>query len=99
MAGFILAGVTAASVAAVPASKAGAVSPATTWTAQSPAASPSARYGATMAYDPATGNMVLFGGEGRSAFLNDTWTWDGSTWTAQSPAASPPARYGASMAY
>jgi hypothetical protein len=28
-----------------------------------------------MAYDPATGNMVLFGGAGNSGFLDDTWTY------------------------
>jgi hypothetical protein len=52
-----------------------------------------------MAYDPATGDMVLFGGGSNSGLLNDTWTWDGTTWTQQSPATSPPARYLASMAY
>jgi hypothetical protein len=71
----------------------------TTWTQQSPVTSPPARYGASMAYDPATGNTVLFGGVGSGSFLNDTWTWDGTTWTEQSPVTSPPARDGASMAY
>jgi hypothetical protein len=71
-----------------------------TWTKQSPAASPPARAYASMVYDAATGTAVLFGGYSPSgAFLGDTWTWDGSTWTKQSPAASPPARGGAAMAY
>jgi uncharacterized repeat protein (TIGR01451 family) len=52
-----------------------------------------------MAYDPATGDMVLFGGGGNSGVLNDTWTWNGTTWTQLSPATSPPVRAGASMAY
>src|SRR5580698_2915361 len=52
-----------------------------------------------MAYDPATGQLVLFGGEGNSGVLADTWTWDGSTWTELSPATSPSARDLASMAY
>ena len=52
-----------------------------------------------MAYDAATGNVVLFGGTARPGPLGDTWTWDGSTWTKQAPATSPPARTGASMAY
>jgi hypothetical protein len=53
-----------------------------------------------MAYDAATGNVVLFGG-GTSCCntFGDTWTWDGSTWTKQAPASSPSARYGAAMAY
>ncbi len=52
-----------------------------------------------MAYDAATGDVVLFGGAGRHGRLGGTWTWDGSTWTKQAPATSPPARDGASMAY
>jgi hypothetical protein len=71
----------------------------TTWTQLSPATSPSARYGASMAYDPATGSMVLFGGHAASGFLSDTWTFNGTTWTQLSPATSPPALAGASMAY
>ncbi len=37
--------------------------------------SPAVRSGASMAYDPATGNMVLFGGLNGGSDLNDTWTW------------------------
>ena len=28
-----------------------------------------------MAYDAATGNVVLFGGSGGGRVLNDTWVW------------------------
>ena len=44
---------------------------------------------ASMAYDPATGQLVLFGGvgQGQSGILGDTWTWDGTTWTR---AVTPP---------
>jgi hypothetical protein len=70
----------------------------TTWTRQTPAASPPARDQAAMAYDAATGTVVLFGGYNGS-YLGDTWTWNGTTWTKQAPAASPPARHGESMAY
>ena len=52
-----------------------------------------------MAYDAATGNVVLFGGNNGSSALRDTWTWDGATWTKQAPATRPPAREFASMAY
>ena len=69
------------------------------WVQQSPAQSPSARYAASMAYDSATSQLVLFGGAGDSGLLADTWIWDGSTWTQQSPATSPPALYYASIAY
>src|SRR5215467_806721 len=65
-----------------------------TWTRQHPAASPAARFRAAVAYDAATGSVVLFGGAvgfgGR--WGNDTWTWNGTTWTQQHPATSPPAR-------
>ena len=61
-------------------------------------AGPSARYDASMVYDAATRNTVLFGGSG-SAPSAETWTWNGSGWTQMSPGASPPALRGAAMAY
>jgi hypothetical protein len=39
------------------------------WTRQFPTTSPPARSVAAMAYDAATGNVVLFGGS------RDTWIW------------------------
>jgi hypothetical protein len=61
---------------------------------------PAARSGAAMVYDPATGDMVLFGGIGGTGQpLADTWIWDGSSWSQAAPADSPPARYGAQMAW
>jgi hypothetical protein len=48
-----------------------------------------------MAYDPASGRVVLFGGLSTSSTdLADTWTWDGSDWTQEMPLNSPPARDG-----
>jgi hypothetical protein len=52
-----------------------------------------------MAYDSATGSVVLFGGANGGSDLNDTWTFNGVTWTRLSPSTSPPARAYASMAY
>jgi len=49
-------------------------SPVLNWTRQAPATSPSARYGASMAYDAATGTITLFGGD-TAKLLADTWTW------------------------
>ena len=70
------------------------------WTQQSPATSPSPRYGASMAYNPANGTMVLFGGtDVNYKLLGDTWTFDGTTWTQQFPASSPHPRSGATMVY
>jgi len=68
-----------------------------TWMQADPAASPSARSGAGLAYDPASQTLVLFGGSGESGVLGDTWTWDGTTWTQQSPATSPAPRFDTSM--
>jgi hypothetical protein len=72
------------------------------WTKLSPKTSPRGRLTASMAYDPATGQLVLFGGVDRLAppsFLSTTWDWSGSTWTKLSPTTSPAARSAASMAY
>jgi hypothetical protein len=70
------------------------------WSQLSPGLSPPARDDASMAYDPATSQLVLFGGFGSgTGFLSDTWTWNGTTWTQLSPAASPPGRDRASLAY
>jgi hypothetical protein len=57
-----------------------------------------------MAYDAATGTVVLFGGEHESPsgggwFPRGTWTWDGTTWTQQHPATHPSSRLDGSMAY
>ena len=71
----------------------------TNWTQLSPATSPPARTGASMAYDPASSELVLFGGDGTGGVLGDTWTWNGSTWSQASPSSSPTPREGASMAY
>jgi hypothetical protein len=73
-----------------------------TWAKQAPAAHPSSRFAASMAYDADTGTVVLYGGAGTgspSKNLGDTWTWDGTTWTRQHPPTSPPVLNYASMAY
>ncbi len=68
------------------------------WTKLSPATSPSARLGPAMAYDPVSKKIVLFGGFG-TAYLNDTWTFDGTTWTKQHPSVAPPVRTGSAMGF
>ncbi|HEX4059893.1 MAG TPA: kelch repeat-containing protein [Streptosporangiaceae bacterium] len=69
------------------------------WTRQHPAASPSARWFAPMAYDAATGTAVLFGGATQSRTFSDTWTWDGSTWAKRDPATHPSVRGYEALAY
>ena len=69
------------------------------WTQLSPVTSPSALSGASIAYDPATGQTILFGGNASGTALSGTWSWNGSTWTQLSPVTSPAPRYGAALAY
>jgi hypothetical protein len=67
------------------------------WTQLFPAGPP-ARELAASADDPATGQLVLFGGTNGS-YLGDTWTWNGTTWSLFSSTGGPSARTNASMAY
>jgi len=61
---------------------------------------PAPRTGAAMADDPATGDVVMFGGTGGDGqVVAGTWLWDGSGWSEAGPVDSPPARYGAEMAW
>ncbi|MGI8552553.1 MAG: hypothetical protein ACR2PL_17455 [Dehalococcoidia bacterium] len=72
-----------------------------TWTQQHPAAGPTARIRAGLAFDAAHSVMVLFGGccAHNGYDLADTWIWNGSNWTQQTPSTNPPARRQAAMAY
>lgn len=58
---------------------------------------PAARSAASMAFDPVTGGVMMFGGFG-SSYLNDHWLWDGAAWT-QLPSSGPPMRKGAAFAH
>src|SRR5262245_29068293 len=64
------------------------------WLELAPAVSLPARREHAMAYDVARRRVVLFGGNGRSGLLADTWEWDGASWTQRTPAIVPPARQG-----
>ncbi len=77
------------------------------WTQQFPPASPPARTAIdSMAYDPISQTVVLFGGFASSTGdygappFGDTWVWNGraKTWTQKFPRSSPSPR-GASIAY
>jgi hypothetical protein len=68
---------------------------ANTWTELRPAGdTPPSRGYATMAWDPASGRAVLFGGfAGGSNLLGDTWAYDptATSWTHLDPPGTPPA--------
>ncbi|NBD24279.1 kelch repeat-containing protein [Paenibacillus glycinis] len=68
------------------------------WTLRTPAASPSPRVFASMAYDAIGGKTILVGGEANYAPKQDAWLWDGSNWTEQT-ASNPPDLSLAAMAY
>ncbi|WP_458120688.1 S-layer homology domain-containing protein [Paenibacillus sp. Z6-24] len=71
------------------------------WTQKFPATVPSGRTAPLMAYDPTTGNVLMFGGYvgGSVNQLNDTWMWNGTNWQQLSPATVPGRRSGGGMAY
>jgi hypothetical protein len=58
------------------------------WTELHPTASPPGLSGALLGYDPATGSLVLTGGDtstpgGHLEETDATWSWDGSAWTGE----------------
>lgn len=63
------------------------------WVSQpTPAPAPLGRYGAGLAYDTATGRLVLFGGHRFAApSLGDMWQWTGVAWVQLTPPTLPPA--------
>jgi len=74
------------------------------WELLSPMTNPPPRRNSNMAYDPARGVLVMFGGRGQDAanasvYLNDTWEWDGKNWTERQPAIRPPGRDSANLYY
>jgi hypothetical protein len=66
-------------------------------------ASPSKRSAAAMAYDPAVGAIVLFGGVTGTGYgapaSSDTWQYENGTWTNITYAQSPPGRSQAALVY
>ena len=63
------------------------------------AVSPPLRSEHAMAYDRVAKHVVLFGGRSASdsAYLSDTWTWNGNRWTQMSLGNAPSARAGHAM--
>jgi hypothetical protein len=60
------------------------------WTELSPAQNPPANWGPEVAYDRATGRLVLFGGAvGDGTDTSATWQFNGTTWSQVAPTTSP----------
>jgi hypothetical protein len=74
------------------------------WETINPSTKPPARIGASMAWDPALGEVVMFGGEtvpsGYNQALDDTWAFNGTNWAQLTTKGGPPAdRSEAALAY
>ena len=70
------------------------------WKQLMPATEPGARQRASMAFDPTTQSLLLFGGLGgnpNSRYLADTWSWNGTNWNQLHPVTSPPPRINSTM--
>ena len=59
---------------------------------------PSGRSGQSMAYDTKRDQAVLFGGYDGTAYVADTWRWNGA-WSKANPSTPPPGRGGAAMVF
>ncbi|MGA2211571.1 MAG: choice-of-anchor Q domain-containing protein [Acidimicrobiales bacterium] len=73
--------------------------PVPNWAQQTPSSTPGELAGASMAYDSALGEMLLFGGISDGRVSDATYAYNGTAWTLLSPASSPPPIAYASMAY
>ena len=72
----------------------------TGWKLLKPDHSPSGRVGASMVYDSARHELVMFGGNiSTDTAFNDTWIWDGEGWTQAQPSYAPSPRNGPSLVY
>ena len=70
------------------------------WVSRTPAdAAPAGRNDAALAWDPARGVLLMFGGSGASGPLDDTWEHDGVAWRRRVPRTAPDARQDAQLAW
>ncbi len=72
-----------------------------TWRELHPFTSPPANLAGSLAYDPTTQNVVLFGGlvDKPSGYTSATWNWNGTDWVKASQKVAPEPRYAAAMAF
>jgi len=67
------------------------------WVLKTPSPKPPERDMHCLAYDDARGVCVLFGGDGSTAMLNDTWVWNGESW--RDPISNPLPTCGCTLTY
>src|SRR5712692_6518024 len=74
---------------------------AASWTNITASGGPSPRFGASMAYDSADTDVILFGGlsAGAGTFFGDTWKFLAGSWANITAIGGPSSRFAASMAY
>jgi hypothetical protein len=71
----------------------------TRWVEMSPSAKLPHRYGAQVATDPRTGQIMVFGGkDNQERFVNDIWVWNGTGWAQQQIGLPPAPRMNGRMA-
>ena len=69
-------------------------------TGETQGAPPPRAYGRSVAYDPADGYLVVFGGLGaNSSYLGDTWTYRNGTWTELHESTAPEPRDHSTLAW
>ncbi|MCI4350814.1 MAG: hypothetical protein L3K15_04805 [Thermoplasmata archaeon] len=65
--------------------------------------SPTRRFGAALAFDPSSNDLVFFGGTGSTGFnvvpQNDTWVFSAGSWRNVTTGPAPPARWAAGTAF
>src|SRR5438270_7263952 len=59
----------------------------------------SERQHASVAFNGANSQLIVFGGDNSVGVVNDTWSFDGTRWNRLQPPQSPPARTSAAMVY
>jgi hypothetical protein len=72
------------------------------WLQSFPTTVPTPRQNASMVYDDALGEVVMFGGlanDDATPVADNTWLWNGSIWIQEPSASSPPASAFQAMAY
>jgi Galactose oxidase, central domain/Kelch motif len=69
------------------------------WTQRATHGGPSPRANASISYDTSLNEILLFGGQGPSGGLSDTWAYHAGAWTQLTTTGAPSARTGAAMVY